>query len=106
MILVANPYAAQWLGLPLLGAPDQQFEYAKLQGIAVSSSLPQAMAARWVNKRTSEVEVLPSGIEPGWNYNPGKSREQALKADLAAKGKHCVRRSQRRYERFRLPAYE
>ena len=39
----------------------------------------------WVNTRTGGVETLPKGIEPGWNYNPGKSREQALNADLAAK---------------------
>ncbi len=64
------------------------------------------MAARRVNKRTSEVEVLPSGIEPGWNYNPGKSREQALKADLAAKEQTLRQTPQRRYERFRLPANE
>ena len=29
--------------------------------------------------------MLPSGIEPGWNHSPGKSRERALNADLAVK---------------------
>jgi hypothetical protein len=31
------------------------------------------------------VEVLPEGIEPGWNYNPGKSRQEAMQEDLLQK---------------------
>ncbi|MDT8844787.1 phage head morphogenesis protein [Vibrio parahaemolyticus] len=51
----------------------------------VSTSAPHDGTKRWVNKRTGEVEVLPEGIEPGWDYNPGKSREASLSADLAEK---------------------
>ncbi|WP_447029821.1 phage head morphogenesis protein [Vibrio parahaemolyticus] len=51
----------------------------------VSTSAPDDGTKRWVNKRTGEVEVLPEGIEPGWDYNPGKSREASLSADLAEK---------------------
>lgn len=51
----------------------------------VVTAAPNDGTSEWVNKRTSEVEVLPKGIDPGWNYNPGKSRPQALQADLAAK---------------------
>ncbi|HEG4440083.1 TPA: hypothetical protein SD634_003381 [Vibrio cholerae] len=51
----------------------------------VSTSAPNGGTKQWVNKRTGEVEVLPEGIEPGWNYNPGKSRQTALADDLAKK---------------------
>jgi len=53
-------------------------------GTAITTA-PDNGTSEWVNKRTGEVEVIPKGIEPGWNYNPGKSRPQALQADLAAK---------------------
>ncbi|ENM4022584.1 hypothetical protein DDN27_003453, partial [Vibrio cholerae] len=51
----------------------------------VSTTAPGGGTKRWVNKRTGEVEVLPEGIEPGWNYNPGKARQKALEDDLAKK---------------------
>ncbi len=51
----------------------------------VTTDAPNGGTKQWVNKRTGEVEVLPEGIEPGWNYNPGKTREQALADDLAKK---------------------
>lgn len=53
-------------------------------GEAITTA-PNDGTSEWVNKRTGDVEVLPKGIDPGWNYNPGKSRPQALQADLAAK---------------------
>ncbi|EMK5463007.1 hypothetical protein V9G51_001979 [Vibrio cholerae] len=51
----------------------------------VSTTAPDGGTKRWVNKRTGEVEVLPEGIEPGWNYNPGQARQKALEDDLAKK---------------------
>ncbi|NAX01445.1 hypothetical protein CAG61_06160 [Vibrio sp. V34_P3A8T189] len=51
----------------------------------VSTQSPSTPSKRWVNKRTGEVEVLPEGIEPGWNYNPGQRREQSLESDLSEK---------------------
>ncbi len=51
----------------------------------VSITAPEDGTKQWINKRTGEVESLPEGIEPGWNYNPGKAREAALSADLAQK---------------------
>lgn len=63
-----------------------KFEYAKLQGDSgFKFAAPNDGTSEWVNKRTGEAEVLPKGIEPGWDYNPGKRREQALQADLKAK---------------------
>lgn len=56
-----------------------------IAGGKVTTSVPQGGTKQWVNKRTGEVEVLPQGIEPGWNYNPGQARQQALADDLAQK---------------------
>lgn len=30
---------------------------------------------RHVHPKTGEVEFVPIGVDPGWNYNPGVSRE-------------------------------
>lgn len=51
----------------------------------VSTDSPEGGTKQWLNKRTGEVEVLPEGIEPGWNYNPGKSRTEAMQEDLLQK---------------------
>ncbi|EGR4076017.1 hypothetical protein U5315_002693 [Vibrio fluvialis] len=56
-----------------------------IAGGKVTTSAPDGGTKQWVNKRTGEVETLPKGIEPGWNYNPGKRREQALNEDLLKK---------------------
>lgn len=63
-----------------------KFEYGKLQGDSdIKFEAPDDGTKEWMNKRTGEVETLPAGIDPGWNYNPGKGRQNALKTDLAAK---------------------
>ncbi|WP_447077682.1 phage head morphogenesis protein [Shewanella algae] len=63
-----------------------QYEADKLMAAGtVTTESPAGKTRRWVNKRTGEVETLPEGIEPGWNYNPGQRREQALATDLAEK---------------------
>ncbi|MEZ8102140.1 phage head morphogenesis protein [Vibrio bivalvicida] len=63
-----------------------QLEAAKLtEADTVTTTAPDDGTKRWVNKRTGEVETLPKGIEPGWNYNPGKHRQQALSEDLIQK---------------------
>ncbi|MFV0448028.1 MAG: phage minor head protein [Vibrio sp.] len=63
-----------------------KYEYGKLtESGKVSTVAPQGKTKQWVNKRTGEVETLPEGIEPGWNYNPGQAREQAMQADLNKK---------------------
>ncbi|MGB1762972.1 phage minor head protein [Alloalcanivorax xenomutans] len=51
----------------------------------VSTVAPQIRTRAWVNKRTGEVETVPQGIDPGWDYHPGASRRQAIadKADQA-----------------------
>lgn len=53
----------------------------------IKTEAPDNGTKEWVNKRTGEVEIIPRGIDPGWNYNPGINREQELKGALAAKEK-------------------
>lgn len=63
-----------------------KFEYSKLDASGnIKTEAPDDGSKRWVNKRTGEVETVPAGIDPGWDYNPGLSRSERLKADLKTK---------------------
>lgn len=42
------------------------------RGWTVSEPPPDEMR-EWVNKRTGEIDLVPKGVDPGWNYNPGKA---------------------------------
>lgn len=39
---------------------------------------PPLKKREWVNKRTGEVMQIPVGIDPGFDYNPGASRQEHL----------------------------
>lgn len=47
------------------------------RGLKTSDS-PTVTRRQWVNRRTGAVEMVPSGIDPGWDYNPGKARKENL----------------------------
>ncbi|MCX4025062.1 hypothetical protein H0A36_23470 [Endozoicomonas sp. SM1973] len=51
------------------------------------SPLPDINPIRWTNKYTGRTEMVPEGIDPGWNYNPGQSRSQWLKKHAQEKDK-------------------
>lgn len=36
----------------------------------------------WTNPRTGEIEDVPRGIDPGWNYSPGESWVQARSPEM------------------------
>lgn len=36
---------------------------------------PDDGATQWTNPRTGEVEIVPYGIDPSWNFNPGIGRK-------------------------------
>ncbi len=40
---------------------------------------------QWKNTRTGKTESIPQGIDPGWNSNPGRARQNNLDAFLADK---------------------
>lgn len=46
---------------------------------------PPIKRREWVNKRTGEVMQVPLGIDPGWDYNPGATRQANLDQALAGK---------------------
>ena len=44
---------------------------------------PQVTHVDWYNKRTGKTERVPAGIDPGWDTNPGRVRQQNLDLHLA-----------------------
>lgn len=61
-------------------------EYDKLNAAkTISTTAPEIKYKTWVNKRTGEQTEVPEGIDPGWDYNPGKYRQQNLDLQLAKK---------------------
>jgi hypothetical protein len=43
------------------------------------SPRPDTSTEPWVNKKTGETELVPKGIDPGWNYNAGLKRDEPLR---------------------------
>lgn len=39
---------------------------------------PDDALVPWFNARTGETQMIPEGIDPGWQTNPGKTRQQIL----------------------------
>ncbi len=61
-------------------------EYTQLVDAgSVTTTAPEIKYKKWVNKRTGEEQDVPVGIDPGWDYNPGKYRQQNLDLQLAKK---------------------
>jgi uncharacterized protein with gpF-like domain len=48
---------------------DRQYQRTKDQ---LRTAAPDDGTYEYVNKRTGEVHEVPKGIDPGWDYNPGK----------------------------------
>jgi hypothetical protein len=46
------------------------------------SDAPQVRDQKWFNKRTGDAQLVPQGIDPGWQRNPGKLRRQAAEGLL------------------------
>ncbi|HGN8781572.1 MULTISPECIES: phage head morphogenesis protein [Bacteria] len=55
------------------------------QIVPVRTEAPPVKRVKWVNKRTGEEEMVPEGIDPGWDYNPGMRRQAELERQLATK---------------------
>ena len=45
----------------------------------VMSKRPDDGTYEWVNKKTGEVKTIPNGIDPGWDYTPGRSPKEDRK---------------------------
>jgi hypothetical protein len=55
------------------------------RGLQVSAD-PIITTREWTNRRTGEVMDVPTGIDPGWDYNPGKARYNPLSRRIEAAG--------------------
>ncbi len=53
----------------------QEYNRLKNQGDVITTA-PKIKNKEFINKRTGEVELVPEGIDPGWDYNVGKDRSQ------------------------------
>jgi len=43
-------------------------------GYSLADVAPAVELVEWTNKRTGQVELVPKGIDPGFDLNPGKAR--------------------------------
>lgn len=64
------------------GLPTGQVSKTKT---LLKTEAPPVKNVKWLNKRTGEEELIPEGIDPGWNYNPGINRQAALERQLNTK---------------------
>lgn len=46
--------------------------------VAVRRTAPTVEWKPWLNKRTGSVEMVPDGVDPGFQYPPGEGRRRAL----------------------------
>jgi len=44
----------------------------------VNTTAPKTDYYRWTDKATGQTHRIPKGIDPGWNYNPGKEGFKAI----------------------------
>ncbi len=51
----------------------------------VKTTAPAVRMVPWTNKRTGAVEMVPEGIDPGWDTNPGKERGKNAQRFLEGK---------------------
>ena len=56
----------------------EQNQNAPVVQKALKKQAPQVVMREYVNPRTGEVTQVPEGIDPGFAYNPGIARQQAL----------------------------
>lgn len=52
------------------------------------STTPDVADTIWVNPRTGDKRIVPVGIDPGWERNPGKLRLEGMEALLKDKIEH------------------
>lgn len=69
--------------LQSLSAAD--LERLKRQGEVLRFEAPVVTLQPWTNKRTGEVRQVPDGIDPGWDYNPGKAGHRETVRRLEAR---------------------
>ena len=56
------------------------------EGEDLKFEAPPISFRAWTNKRTGEVRQIPDGIDPGWDYNPGRAGHAATVQRLESRG--------------------
>ncbi|WP_201746357.1 phage minor head protein [Veronia nyctiphanis] len=51
------------------------------------SDAPKVTQTEWTNKRTGETMMVTEGLDPGWDYNPGKARLAGVEKQAKEKDK-------------------
>lgn len=64
---------------------ERDVERRRAAGETIKTEAPPDDPITYVNPRTGEVVPVPRGIDPGFAYNPGKSRDAALYDQLLRK---------------------
>lgn len=57
----------------------------RAMGLTAPEPSPTPQRHEWVNPRTGEIDQVPDGVDPGWNYHPGKQRTASLREQLREK---------------------
>ncbi len=70
-----RPGAEYWQKSPVDGEPPKK---APIVQKPLKKQAPPVATREYVNPRTGEVTQVPVGIDPGFAYNPGMARQQAL----------------------------
>ncbi len=65
----------------------RQVSKQEAQRLGGASQDPVIQMRKWKNKRTGETQFVAQGIDPGWDYNPGKGRKKNLTGLLEDKFK-------------------
>lgn len=73
--------SAEWMGLQMLGPAGHKGQGAR-RGVSAVPDVPDRLVP---NERTGETRIVPVGIDPGWQRNPGQLRLQAMEATLRQK---------------------
>jgi SPP1 gp7 family putative phage head morphogenesis protein len=89
---VDDPYWDHWAPpcgwncrCTLQSLSDRDVDRLKLEGERLVFDPPPLDLRPFVNRRTGEVTQVPDGIDPGWDYNPGKVGWRAVLEAAEAK---------------------
>lgn len=59
---------------------DRDVARLQREGERLVFAAPPDREVEWLNTRTGEIERVTAGIDPGWDYNPGKAALSAARA--------------------------
>lgn len=80
----SDPFWSEWFAPNGWGCNcwHRQVSAAEAKRLGISKS-PKIPRVKHKNKRTGEITTAPQGIDPGWNVNPGQTREANVRSFLA-----------------------